>query len=93
MSSPSRKSPRLLARQEAAQQAAKCIASAVRSRVWCEARNGVDAARGRDPAFRRARFAHPSPGRPHQQAKLLCPLKLYGQAKLLQDSLLSGLRD
>ena len=37
-SSPSRKSPRLLARQEAAQQAAKCIASAVRSRVWCEAR-------------------------------------------------------
>ena len=38
MSSPSRKSPRLLARQEAAQQAAKCIASAVRSRVWCEAR-------------------------------------------------------
>jgi hypothetical protein len=56
-------------------------------------RDGVDAARGRDPAFRRARFAHPTPGRPHQQAKLLCPLKLYGQAKLLQDSLLRGLRD
>ncbi len=36
--SPSRKSPRLLARQEAAKHAAKCIASAVRDRVWCEAR-------------------------------------------------------